>query len=81
MNDIDPIVPEPVAYETKETPIDADGSRFVEVISGQFDADADSLDAAPPQTRFGTPDRISKTAQGLSAVGLRVALRNGAADS
>ena len=47
MNDIDPIVPEPEVEESHETPSDLEGSRFVEVISGQFDADEELVDPAP----------------------------------
>jgi 23S rRNA pseudouridine2605 synthase len=70
MNDIDPTLPEPVVDDAQETPIDADGSRFVEVISGQFDADEDNVDAAPAKRVLAPQTESPKLHKVLAQSGL-----------
>ena len=70
MNEIQPITPEPVVDESDQTPIALDGSRFVEVISGQFDADEEIGDAAPPKRVLAPQTESPKLHKVLAQSGL-----------
>jgi 23S rRNA pseudouridine2605 synthase len=70
MNEIDPIVPEPEGEESHETPSDLEGSRFVEVISGQFDADEEVVDPAPPKRVLAPQTESPKLHKVLAQSGL-----------
>ena len=70
MNEIDPIVPELEVEESHETPSDLEGSRFVEVISGQFDADEDLVDPAPPKRVLAPQTESPKLHKVLAQSGL-----------
>jgi len=70
MNEIDPIVPELEVEESHETPSDLEGSRFVEVISGQFDADEELVDPAPPKRVLAPQTESPKLHKVLAQSGL-----------
>lgn len=70
MNEIDPIVPEPEVDDFNETPIDSGGSRFVEVISGQFDADEEVVDPAPSKRVLAPQTESPKLHKVLAQSGL-----------
>ncbi len=70
MNEIDPIVPKPEVEDSHETPIDLEGSRFVEVISGQFDADEELVDPAPPKRVLAPQTESPKLHKVLAQSGL-----------
>ena len=70
MNEIDPIVPELEVEESHETPSDLEGSRFVEVISGQFDADEELVDPAPPKRILAPQTESPKLHKVLAQSGL-----------
>ena len=70
MNEIDPIVPELEVEESHDTPSDLEGSRFVEVISGQFDADEELVDPAPPKRVLAPQTESPKLHKVLAQSGL-----------
>jgi 23S rRNA pseudouridine2605 synthase len=70
MNEIDPIVPAPEVEESHETPSYLEGSRFVEVISGQFDADEELVDPAPPKRVLAPQTESPKLHKVLAQSGL-----------